>query len=150
MAYLHEKKVWHARLNKSRVLRGNDPEELRRKADELMAQWEETWKRKQERELRAATKEQKTVLAEQKTIEAEQEVQEIENLLARGIARDPRIKWELLKDKTPFSRPKPTEIFVQPPSIGDANSADTPPRAYKATDPGETCKAQPLGGAIPS
>ena len=146
MGQMYERYVWHLRLDKSRLVRARDPEELRRKADELMAQWEKTWKSKQEREQKAAArefarlaqarnKEQKIDLAETKTAEAVQEIQRLENILAQGIARDPRLQWEQLKSTTDFPRPKPSEPFFPPPSIAEPILPTPPPEPVRPTIP---------------
>ena len=128
MSPWHEKEVRHVWLNRSRVLRGNDPEALRMKAEELLARWDEDWKlrRDQEqresleqlvKEARATSSEQKIALAEDKTVEAEREIHKLENILLNGIDRDTRIDWESLKDNSEFARPRPIEPRLTLPAL---------------------------------
>ena len=101
MGQMYERKVWHQGLNRSRIVRARNPEDLRRKAAELMERWEESWRLKQDRDLRASmkaqaqamqarSKEQKIALAEERTEEARQSVVVIENLLHDALDVDPR------------------------------------------------------------
>jgi hypothetical protein len=106
--------MYHVGLNKSQLVRAKTLEDLKRKADDLMASWQETWLIKQERDTKAKVKaraqetqarsrEQKIALADVRSEEAKQAIAVIENLIANALDVDPRIQWVSLKDKRQFS-----------------------------------------------
>src|SRR4051812_34420495 len=127
MSKLHEWTVWHERLNKSRVLRGQNFNALKQRAQLLMNQWEAEWQSKQQRDQKAAdrelarasqarSKEQKVVLAETRTAEAEEVIRRVQELLKEALGRTPGIDWGRLADKSEFAKPKPQEPDLIPPS----------------------------------
>jgi restriction system protein len=111
--------VRHTGLNKYHVLRGKDAVVVRQKAEALLAQWLEMFKRKQEaeakrqaRERQARSKEDKIIVADIKTEQAEKEVERLQSILESRISRNVGDYWEKLKDKTEFLTPKPTEPYL--------------------------------------
>jgi restriction system protein len=109
-----EKQIFHPGLKVFRVIRGGD-----QGAVELMAKlqtelWDERWrkiqlanaKRKKEEEAARVSFQQKE-LALQRTREAERLLDSLIRILRDGIEIDHVLDWEKLKDRSPFSEPKP-------------------------------------------
>lgn len=109
-----EKQIFHPGLKAFRVIRGGDQATV-----ELMAKfqtdlWDERWrkiqlasaKRKNEEEVARVTFQQKE-LALQRTREAERLLDSLARILRDGIEIDHVLDWEKLKDRSPFSEPKP-------------------------------------------
>jgi restriction system protein len=118
MVPMYDSEVRHAGLNKYHVLRCKDPEVLRQKAQALLAQWEEMWKRRQEaeakrkaREFQARSKEEKLIVADMKTEQAERERQQLEEILTHGISRTAESQWDRLKHNREFPIPKPDDPY---------------------------------------
>jgi restriction system protein len=104
MVPMYESEVRHAGLNKYHVLRCKDPEVLRQKAQALLAQWEEMWKRRQEaeakrkaREFQARSKEEKLIVADMKTEQAEKVGRQLGDILRYGIGRSGPAHIDLVK-----------------------------------------------------
>jgi restriction system protein len=127
MVPIHEREVWHAGLNKRHVLRGRDPEVLRRAGQVLAARWDEMWQRKQNagkellaREASAQGKEGMLILAEIKTEQAAREIHQLENILSDGITNRIKNHWNLLKDQRHFPNQKPADPHFPPmPDVPD-------------------------------
>ena len=109
-----EKQIFHPGLKVFRVIRGGD-----QGAVELMAKlqtelWDERWrkiqlanaKRRKEEEAARVSFQQKE-LALQRTREAERLLDSLTRILRDGIEIDHVLDWEKLKDRSPFSEPKP-------------------------------------------
>jgi len=107
--------VRHNGLGRYRVVRGRDKEVVERMAYAQRIAWEEMWLRKLEREARGAERQQRKMdreagLAEaaERTAQARSELDALEGILAHTLSVDDAVDWDSLKDKTPFSLPRPT------------------------------------------
>ena len=94
--------LWHEGLNKHRVIRAADENELERKATLQATEWETRW-------LEIRSREDAKELAVQRSSEAQQQIKALEDTLLYALSSDPRPDWETLKDKSPFPKPAPTE-----------------------------------------
>ena len=98
---LYNVEVRHEGLHKYRMISGNDYYVVQQKAEAQLAQWNEMWKRKQK-----VANTQRT--CEEQTKEAQEILACIDNTLLHTVDVDDRVDWDGLKDKRPFSRPKPS------------------------------------------
>lgn len=94
--------IWHEGLNRHRIVRGSEISELENKASLLATDWASRWTAIQERE---DGKEQ----AAKRTEEAQEAIKALEHTLLDALTRNPRFRWEDLKDEQPFSTPSPKE-----------------------------------------
>ena len=122
--------IRHDGLGKYRMVRGYDREVVARMAVAQQAAWDEMWERKQERDSRDAERQQRKMDREagvaeaaERTEQARSELEALEGLLAHTLSINDAVDWESLKDRTPFSRPRPTPTAPQ-----------TMPREPQATD----------------
>ncbi|MBU1636276.1 restriction endonuclease [bacterium] len=95
------------------MVRGSDPYVVKQKALAQQAAWDEMWARKQERETAVLHKEHCLEEAQKQTIEAKETLEAIENTLNHTLDIDDTINWDLLKDRTPFSKAKPREPICE-------------------------------------
>lgn len=116
--------MWHPELKKHRVLKGNEPSIIERKARLQAKDWDEKWAMAQEREAKKQEQqEQKAHIdaqkeaAAQRTTEAAAELASLEQILAHTLSVDDTIDWEQLKDYSDFPESKPTaEAKPDPPA----------------------------------
>jgi restriction system protein len=129
--------LWHDGLKKHRLIKGSEPEVVRRKA-ELQAQewegkWEETEKKDAAREAKAEKKQyqedQKTFASEQ-TSEAQASLRNLEQTLEHTLSVDDAIDWEQLKDSSSFPEAKPGQ-----PKVAKQPSAPEYPLEPSQNDP---------------
>jgi restriction system protein len=106
--------IRHDGLGKYRMVRGYDREVVARMAVAQRAAWDEMWERKQEREARDSERQQRKMDREsgvteaaERTAQARSELEVLEGLLAHTLSINDAVDWESLKDRTPFSRPRP-------------------------------------------
>jgi len=109
-----EIKIHHPGLNKYRVIKGIDKNEVNRRADAQIAIWDEMYRRKLEREQRAFDRRQRAIEkqtmseeAQSRTQEAKQAIEELENILRHAYDMNNTLIWETLKDTSTFNQPKP-------------------------------------------
>ena len=112
--------VRHDGLGRYRVIRGRDKEVVERMAHAQQSAWEEMWQRKQEREARQEGREQRKMdreagLAEstERTAQARSEIEALEGILSYTLSINDSVDWESLKDRAPFSRPRPVPTEPQ-------------------------------------
>ncbi len=94
----------HDGLHKHRIIKGNDPDFVQRKAAVQLADWKEQWSRKkagQDRVKQAKQKkhiqdEQKQIAADQSK-EAQELIESLRNTLNHTLERNDAIDWERLK-----------------------------------------------------
>lgn len=123
--------VRHDALGKFRRISGPDRFVIEEKARLQREAWDRQWERMSAAESRRAAREQaimdrqeKKDLARQRSLEAQEALREIEEVLAHTLAVDDKVDWELLKDKTLFSKSAPTPPKLEPlppePLISDS------------------------------
>jgi restriction system protein len=115
----------HPGLNKYRLIRGTDQHVVEQKAAAQRAAWDEMWRKRVEKEERALNKQSMLEEAQARTKEAVEAIQELENTLQHTLGINDTVKWETLKDNSPFPQPKP-----QPPQLQEVLQPprDTAPR----------------------
>ena len=125
--------IRHDGLGKYRMVRGYDREVVARMAVAQRAAWDEMWERKQERDSRDAERHQRKMDREagvaeaaERTAQARTELEALDGLLVHTLSVNDAVNWESLKDRIPFSRPRPvpTEPQVSPrePLATDSDS----------------------------
>ncbi len=97
----------HDGLNKYRLIRGTDKYVVEQKAAAQKAAWDDMWRRRVEREGRALNRESMIEEAKSRTSDAIDAINELEGILQHTLAVDDTIRWEILKDISAFSKPKP-------------------------------------------
>ncbi|HUI29008.1 MAG TPA: restriction endonuclease [Candidatus Acidoferrales bacterium] len=102
-----EVELKHDGLNKYRLIKGTDKYVVEQKAAAQKAVWDEMWRKKVEREGRVLNKRSMIEEAQSRAKEAFDAIDELEKILQHTLAVDDTIKWEALKDTSPFSKPKP-------------------------------------------
>jgi restriction system protein len=107
--------MWHDGLKKHRLIKGNDPTVVNRKADVQAADWEERWAQvvtrsaaSQDRASKREHQENYRRIAAERTQEAEDEQAKLSAILRYTLSVDDRVDWERLKDRTNFPEPRPT------------------------------------------
>jgi restriction system protein len=111
----YEIEIWHKKLNKYQVIRGDNSHVVEQKARAKMAQWDEMWKKRLERERRAEEIGKKKGLAHEHTAEAQEALAVLERVLAHALAVDNTIDWESLKDYTDYPVPRPEKLVLPKP-----------------------------------
>lgn len=126
MSYLYQIEVKHSGLNKYRIVRGRTKSETEQKANALLAEWDELWRKKQkqaeerlkreeiklQREYTRLEHESNINLALQMTLEAEKTQKNLNSILSDSFSIN--INPGSLKKKELFSEPKPLQDKVIP------------------------------------
>lgn len=106
-------------MNAYRIVRGATQEDAELKAKAQIAVWNERWSAKvavrearEAKERYALAIENKRLSAGRRTEELQEQIAALSEILKAGL-NTPPFQWEQLKDKTPFTAPKPT----RPPNI---------------------------------
>ena len=114
--------IGHEGLNRHRLLKAPDIHELERKASLLATEWANRW-------LAIQKIEDAKELAVERTEEAQHAIKALEHMLAGALTSNPTIRWDDLKDETPFPTPAPEK--PAPPRYPDEpNRSDG---RYRAT-----------------
>lgn len=103
--------IRHPGLNKYRLIKGMDKNDVEQRADAQMAIWNEMYQRKAERERRAREKQNMFEEAQSRTQQAKQAIEEIENTLQQALENDDIFIWETMKDTSKFSEPTPVHPY---------------------------------------
>lgn len=115
--------IWHEGLNRHRLLRASDTRELENKASLLAADWANRW-------LAIQTRADGKELASARTEEAQQAIRALEQLLARALTSNSTIRWDDLREETPFPTPPPDEParpqYPREPDRSDSQFRATP------------------------
>lgn len=116
--------VWHDRLNKHRVIKGDDQSLVLRKAQVQIKDWEERWAVVVERDKlkaqRTAGKQEvadKRQEAVSRTEAATAETQVLMNLLSATLSVDDRLDWNSLKNRAPFPETAPKINRIPPKPV---------------------------------
>lgn len=117
----YEIELSHDGLHKHRVIKGNDPEFVQRKADVQLEEWKEQWAKKRELQTRSSEAkfkrelhEEKKQIALQRTKEAQDILECLRNTLRHTLDYNDAIDWEKLKDFSIFPIQKPTKPTFPP------------------------------------
>lgn len=128
-----EIEVWHDQLNKYQVIKGDDQEEVVKKARAKMGQWDEIWSKKKALDDKAkGILEKKLILEEnvkaasELTLEAKKELDKINNTLKHTIKVDDTIDWEKLKNYSDYTIPMPKK-----PNLPIKPTSDIPQEPIK-------------------
>lgn len=92
--------LWHEGLNRHRLIRASDARELEKKASLLATEWANRW-------LAIRAREDGKELATARTEEARQAIKALELTLAGALTSNAAIRWDDLRDETPFPTPAP-------------------------------------------
>lgn len=117
--------IAHYGLNKHKLIKGDFPGVVRRKAQVQVDEWQERWEKQEAKRREAERKERNKELAEEKTEEAQAELTDLDETLKRTLDVDDTVEWESLKDNTSFPEREP-----EPPSyprLRPEPSSDSPP-----------------------
>lgn len=113
--------VWHRGLGKYQLIRSDDADVLRQKAQATIFQWDEMWRRKREADQRRAEREasaysvrSKTALAAERTQEARSALEEIKGVLAAALVAKKTLNFDTLKTLTDFAAPMPSKPALPP------------------------------------
>jgi hypothetical protein len=141
-----QRNMWEIRINHPglsayRVVKGKTQSDAELKAASQIAMWDERWERRlnaerlrrarskvlNRREASKAQVEAAKASAVEQTRELEQERGSLENTLMQALSRDPRVNWELKKDRTHFSTKRPATPALGPiprePTVTDTEFA---------------------------
>jgi len=130
----HKVELHHDGLNKSRIVRGYDPNLVLRKAELQIWKWEEEWNRRQREKkkwdysiLHAREDDEKQQFAESYTKKAEEGLKQIEETLIRSIKEPLEAQWEqMVVDDYPVSQPSAPNIISLPKSPKERESLFAP------------------------
>ncbi|MBM4055646.1 MAG: restriction endonuclease [Planctomycetes bacterium] len=122
-ATIWKAEIRHEGLNKYRVIRGCDRDVVEQMAETQIAAWNEMWEKrqkiqinKQEREDIRLQKKQELQAnideANKRTGEAKEAIDEIKNILKNTLSINDAINWNLLKDYSSYTKPKPNPPIV--------------------------------------
>jgi len=124
-AVSYQLEVSHDELHKvrvvMRVVKGNDPDYVRRLAAMQIVQWQEQWARKEQlaarlrdkyavaaqREAKKQYEEEQKQLAESRTAEAKEALEELRHTLHGALGKRHAIGWASLRNTAPFPVPQP-------------------------------------------
>ena len=118
----------HRGLHKHRSIRGPDEDIVKRKAELQRAQWKEQWSTKQAKDAKAKSRTRSQGKAEAATAEAQTLLDRVRHTLQHTLGHDDAVDWNLLKDRTPFAKPKPRRANPKPPA-----PAEAPPEPLQAS-----------------
>ncbi|MDF9826585.1 putative tellurite resistance protein B-like protein [Ereboglobus sp. PH5-10] len=128
MRYYYRITVIHKGLNRQRVLKGNSKTELEYRAQLLLADWEETWKKRCEvAAKRKAIADRRAAIeagiedAEERTTEAQQALANCRSILTSSLRHQPPVTFEQFKRADKFPEPEP--VFKQRLSPPPPNAA---------------------------
>ena len=114
---MYQIEVRHHRLNKYRVIKGNNLYVVEQKAEMQKKTWNEMWEKKIQKDLQqeareraAMEKQEKKELADRLTMEANEQLQNIQNSLLYTLDIDDKINWDDLKDTSIFCKPQPVNF----------------------------------------
>lgn len=118
--YYYEREISHHGLNKYRVIKGESRYDVDQKANAVLAQWDEQWKRQQEREAKRKEREAKIRDAEESmeyasemTNEADRIQQALDDILHDSIDIPP-FDFETLKEFSKYPERKPSKPYPRP------------------------------------
>jgi restriction system protein len=106
--------ISHPDLRKHRVIKGNDPAIVQRKAQLQVEEWTEKWRTQETRDKEKRNQRRQQETADSRTAEPVAELQGLENLLAHTLSIDDAIDWDELKDRSPFPEQLPS-ASARPP-----------------------------------
>ena len=107
----------HEGLHKHRVIKGNDQEFVKRKANLQVAEWNEQWAKKINAQNRVNTSNNKKQIAADKTREAQEFIESLYKTLRHALKKRNKINWNSLKDSSRFPRAKPVKNKVRSPYL---------------------------------
>jgi restriction system protein len=117
----YEIELSHDGLHKHRVIKGNDPEFVQRKAVVQLEEWKEQWAKKRalqarssEARLKRELHEEKKQIASERTKEAQDILECLRNTLRHTLNYNDAIDWEKLKDFSTFPIRMPTKPTFPP------------------------------------
>jgi len=110
----YEVHVSHTQLHKYQVIRGDNREAVKIKAQVLGQQWDEAWSKRSQREMAARNVEEKKRVATDRTEEAGRAIASLNSLLVSTLDTNSRIDWESLKDTSP--NPAASPVAPTPPA----------------------------------
>lgn len=113
---MYEIELYHPELNKHRLIKGNDPHYVSRKAEVQQSDWNDQWNRKLEFLQREKMASERMLYSDRMKFEAanrtevSKAIQEcIQTTLQQTLSVNDAIDWDTLKDNTPFNKPKPVQ-----------------------------------------
>lgn len=104
----YEAEVWHKGLNKYQIIKGRDKAVVEKKVAAKMAEWDALWAKRLDTQKQSQEKEDKKKLAEEHTAEAQEVLNKLGHLLDEILRTKHSSIWESLKDKTVYTKPRPT------------------------------------------
>lgn len=126
--------LWHDGLKKHRVIKGDDPSVIERKANIQIEDWAERWaaaeRREALRQITQSTKEHREAqksAADEQTTQAQLELAALDGLLSHTLSVNDAIDWEQLKDYAKFSEPIPQRQAVAGPLPQEPDASDFKP-----------------------
>lgn len=114
----------HRGLNKHRLIKGDFPDVIRRKALVQMQEWKAKWEEKERRQREAERKAKKEETAESRTKEAQDVLASLHSILEDTLGVDDTVDWDSVKDHSGFS-----DAPVEAPTMPE------PPKEPSPTDP---------------
>lgn len=99
--------IAHHGLNKHKVIKGDLPDVVRRKAEVQVADWEEKWEKQEAKRRERQRKQQREETAEELSREAEEELESLRKTLDHTLDIDDTVEWDSLKDFSEFPEPRP-------------------------------------------
>ena len=158
----YSKVVKHRGLNRSKVITGSNPLIVDEKARVQAEVWEEEWRRRQAsererngkrkaadadrasklaaKEAEALAKQRAKEAAEERTRDAQALLEATGSLLRDAVGVSHVLRWEDLKDKTPFPKPPPAAPQTPPPPAA-------PPKPPSPLPTPVPCPVTPPGSA---
>ncbi len=109
--------ITHPGLGRSYVVKGNDLDIVRARAEDKIRQFDQQWQRHLAAEERRENRDYKQGQQEEAkdlTNEAQEALEELENILAKTLSVDDRVDFDALLDKTPHGEPEPARPDRQP------------------------------------
>lgn len=126
---MYEVEIRHEGLGAYRHIRGSDQQVVMQKAQAQQRVWDERWKRNQDKEATLNQKLAKKELAQARTSAAFAALSKIETTLTSALTVDPTLDWESMKDRSPYSIPRPDPAPHEPlPREPRINDSDFEPR----------------------
>lgn len=126
--YMYQVEVSHRGLNKYRIVKGATRYETERKANALLAQWNEQWNKKVERENRIKNDTESKEYAVELTMQAEAAQEALDHILDNVLQQGP---FELygLRDDSEFQEPEPEKpkLYDIPPRPQETDEKYNPP-----------------------
>lgn len=107
--------MFHDGLHKHRLIQAHDPDILKNKAQMQALQWDELWRKQSSAAERIQQSFKEKAEADDRTACAHTLLDALRHLLISATETDPKLDWDRLRIRSPFPKPTPKIVKMEPP-----------------------------------